>query len=133
MSDVLFARPCSRLEGKKQLFGYLVVTDDKLVHVSPKHMFMKIMLVGFVPYLTLGSIIARRHAEEWAASPPDNSRAYDLDDVAEVKRGRIRMNTKAPNVVTKDGQDHVYGLPYKTLQPVLSRALVQRTATVEPL
>lgn len=133
MATVLFAKPCSRAEGRKQRFGYLIVTDQKVVHVSPKHIYLKILLVGFVPYLLFGQMIARKHAEEWTANPPANSRVIPLDDIVAVKRGRLKLNSKAPAIVGSDGTEHVFGLQYKVVQPALKQALGSRTAQVEPL
>jgi hypothetical protein len=133
MATVLFAKPCARANGKKQLFGYLIVTDEKVMHVSPKNIYLKILLVGFVPYLLFGGSIARKHAEEWTANPPERSRVIPLADVVAVKRGRFKLNGKAPAIVTSDGQESVFGLQYKVVQPALSQALAGRTATIEPI
>jgi hypothetical protein len=133
MATVLFAKPCSRANGKKQLFGYLIVTDETILHVSPKGIYLKILLIGFVPYLLFGQTIARKHAAEWTANPPERSRVIPVGDVVAVKRGRFKLNSKAPAIVTADGQETVFGLQYKVVQPALSQALAGRTVSIEPI
>jgi hypothetical protein len=133
MSAVLAAKPIARLEGKKQLLGYLIITDASIVHVSPKNIYPKIILVGFVPFLVFGGSIARRHAQEWESNPPERSVVIPLDDIAEVRVGQFRLNRKALAVVTNDGKEYIFGTPYKTLQPVLSNALSGRPAKIQPV
>jgi hypothetical protein len=133
MSAVLAARPIARLEGKKQLLGYLVITDANVIHVSPKHIYPKVLLVGFVPFLVFGASVARRHAQEWEGNPPERSLVIPLGDIAEVKPGQFRLNRKALAIVTSDGKEHVFGTPYKTLQPALGNALSGRSAQIQPL
>jgi hypothetical protein len=129
--SVQFAKPCARAEGRKQLLGYVVITDDKVLHVSPKGIYLKILLVGFVPYLLFGGSIAKRHALEWAANPPERTRVIPLDSVVAVKRGQFRMNRKAPTVVSSDGQELTLGMPYKNFQPAIAQALAGRQVSIE--
>jgi hypothetical protein len=134
LSNVLLAKPVSRAAGKKQLFGFLVVTDDTVIHVSPKHQYLKILMIGFLPYLLLGGNKARKNAATWLANPPDNSDVIPLDSITAVKRGRIKLNKKAPAIVTSDGREHVFGMQYKALQPTLASSLTGKPGvTIEPL
>jgi hypothetical protein len=132
MSTVLYAKPGIRLEGKRARWGYVIVTDDKVVHVSPNMIYLKILLVGFVPFLVFGAMIARKHAAEWAENPPANSRVVNFTDGVVIKPGRFRMNSKVLGVVTPDGQEHVFGVPYKKAQQLLAPALAGRQVTVTP-
>jgi hypothetical protein len=132
MSTVLYAKPGIRLEGKRARWGYVIVTDEKVVHVSPNMIYLKILLVGFVPFLVFGAMIARKHAAEWAANPPANSRVVNFTDGVVIKPGRFRMNSKVLGVVTPDGEEHVFGVPYKKAQQLLAPALAGRQVTVTP-
>jgi hypothetical protein len=132
MSTVLYAKPGIRGEGKKGLWGYVIITDEKVVHVSPKAIYPKILLVGFVPFLIFGPVIARKHAAEWAANPPENSRAVPFGDGVVIKPGRFRINSKLLGVVTPDGQEHVFGVPYKKAHALLVPALAGRQVSITP-
>jgi hypothetical protein len=120
------------MEGKKAKWGYVIVTDEGIVHVSPNLIYMKMLLVGFVPFLVGGAMIARKHASEWFANPPANSRAVPFNDGVVIKPGRFRMNNKVLAVVTPDGQEHIFGVPYKKAQSLLGPALAGRQVTVTP-
>jgi hypothetical protein len=130
MATVLYAKPGIRIEGKKALWGYVIVTDEKVVHVSPKRIYLKILLVGFVPFLIFGEVIARKHASEWAAHPPENSSVVPFSDGVVIKPGHFRMSNKLLGVVTPEGQEHVFGVPYKKAQRLLSQALAGRQVTI---
>jgi hypothetical protein len=132
MATVLYAKPGIRADGKKGRWGYIIITDEKVVHVSPKLIYPKILLVGFVPFLIFGAAIARKHAAEWAANPPENSLAVPLVDGVVIKPGRFRINSKLLGVVSPDGQEHVFGMPYKKAQGLLGPALAGRQVTVTP-
>jgi hypothetical protein len=132
MGTVLYAKPGIRVEGKRARWGYVIVTDEKVVHVSPSMIYLKILLVGFVPFLVFGAMTARKHAAEWAANPPENSRVVNFTDGVVIKPGRFRMNAKVLSVVTPDGQEHVFGVPYKKAQQLLGPALAGRQVTVTP-
>lgn len=132
MATVLYAKPGIRMEGKRAKWGYVIITDEKVVHVSPKHIYLKILLVGFVPFLIFGEMIARKHASEWAANPPENSRAVSLGDGAVVQPKRWRMGNKILGVVSPDGQEHVFGVPYKKAQKLLSQPLAGRQVSIAP-
>jgi hypothetical protein len=132
MSTVLYAKPGVRIEGKKPKWGYVIVTDEKVVHVSPKAIYLKILLVGFVPFLIFGEMIARKHAAEWAANPPENSRFVLFGNGAVIKPVRWRMGNKLLGVATPDGQEHVFGVPYKKAQRLLSPALAGRQVSITP-
>jgi hypothetical protein len=132
MSTVLYAKPGIRTEGKKAKWGYVIVTDENVVHVSPKLIYLKILLVGFVPFLIFGEMIARKHAAEWAANPPENSRAVAFGDGVVIKPGRFRMGNKLLGVATPDGQEYVFGVPYKKAQRLLGPALAGRQVSIVP-
>jgi hypothetical protein len=132
MGTVLYAKPGIRLEGKKPRWGYVIVTDEKVLHVSPNMIYLKIIMVGFVPFLIFGEMIARKHAAEWLANPPENSRVVPLSDGVVIKPGRFRVNSKLLGVVTPDGQEHVFGVPYKKAQRLLSPALAGRQVSITP-
>jgi hypothetical protein len=132
MSNVLYAKPGIRIEGKKPRWGYVIVTDQQVLHVSPKMIYLKILLVGFVPFLVFGELIARRHAAAWLASPPENSRVVPFGDGAVIKPVRWRMGNKLLGVTTPDGQEHVFGVPYKKAQRLLSPALAGRRVSIVP-
>jgi hypothetical protein len=132
MATVLYAKPGIRGEGKKARWGYIIITDEKVVHVSPNLIYLKILLVGFVPFLLFGPVIARKHASEWAANPPENSLAVPLADGVVIKPGRFRINSKLLGVVSPDGQEHVFGMPYKKAQGLLAPALAGRQVSVTP-
>jgi hypothetical protein len=133
MGTVLYAKPGIRIEGKKPLWGYVIVTDEKVLHVSPKMIYLKIILVGFVPFLIFGEMIARKHASEWLANPPENSRVVPFGDGVVIKPGRFRVNSKLLGVVTPDGQEHVFGVPYKKAQRLLGPALAGRQVSITPV
>jgi hypothetical protein len=132
MNTALYAKPGIRLEGKKPRWGYVIVTDEKVVHVSPNLIYLKILLVGFVPFLIFGELIARKHAAEWVANPPENSRVVAFGAGAVIKPVRWRMGNKLLGVTTPDGQEHVFGVPYKKAQRLLSPALAGRQVTIAP-
>jgi hypothetical protein len=132
MATVLYAKPGIRLEGRRAKWGYVIVTDEKVVHVSPKGIYFKIILVGFVPFLVFGEMIARKHAAEWTANPPDNAREVSFSDGVVIKPTRFRMGNKILGVVSPDGQEHVFGVPYKKAQALLSPALAGRQVSVTP-
>ncbi|HTW20084.1 MAG TPA: hypothetical protein VME70_07740 [Mycobacteriales bacterium] len=132
MSTVLYAKPGIRVEGKKAKWGYLIVTDEKVVHVSPNMIYLKILLVGFVPFLIFGEMIARKHAAEWAANPPENSRAVSFGNGVSIKPGRFRVNSKLLGVATPDGNEYVFGMPYKKAYGLLSPALTGRQVSIAP-
>jgi hypothetical protein len=77
-------------------------------------------------------MIARKHASEWAATPPENSRVVPFGDGVVIKPGRFRINGKLLGVVTPDGQEHVFGVPYKKAQRLLSKALAGRQVSIAP-
>jgi hypothetical protein len=88
--------------------------------------------VGFVPFLVFGAMIARKHAAEWAANPPENSLVVPLSDGVVIKPGRFRINNKVLGVVSPDGQEHVFGVPYKKAHGLLAPALAGRHVTLTP-
>jgi hypothetical protein len=133
MATVLYAKPGIRIEDKKPRWGYVIITDEKIVHVKPNLIYLKILLSGFVLFLIFGEMIARKHASEWAANPPENSRVVDLSDGVVIKPGHFRINNKLLGVVTPDGQEHVFGVPYKKAQKLLSQALAGRQVTITPV
>jgi hypothetical protein len=126
-STVLYAKPGIRIEGKKARWGYVIVTNETVVHISPKMIYLKILLVGFVPFLVFGAMIARKHA-----NPPENSRVVSFGDGVVIKPARFRMNNKLMAVVTPDGQEHVFGVPYKTAQKLLAPVLAGRQVSISP-
>jgi hypothetical protein len=132
MAIVLYAKPGIRMEGKRAKWGYVIVTDEKVVHVSPRFIYLKILLCGFVPFLIFGELIARKHAAEWTANPPENARVVPLGDGAVVQPKRWRMGNKILGIVTPDGQEHVFGVPYKKAQKLLSPALAARQVSITP-
>jgi hypothetical protein len=132
MANVLYAKPGIRLEGKRAKWGYVIVTDEKVVHVSPNLIYLKILLVGFVPFLIFGEMIARKHAAEWTANPPENSRVVVFGDGVVIKPGHFRMGNKLLGITTPDGQEHVFGVPYKKAQRLLSPALAGRRVSIVP-
>jgi hypothetical protein len=132
MATVLYAKPGIRVDGKKPKWGYVIITDEKVVHVSPKYIYLKILLSGFVLFLIFGQMIARKHAAEWAANPPENSRVASLGDGAAIKPGSFRLSKKVLSVVTPDGQEHIFGVPYKTAKKLLSPALAGRQVSIAP-
>ena len=133
MATVLYAKPGIRVEGKRARWGYVIVTDEKVVHVSPSLIYLKILLMGFVPFLIVGGFIARKHASEWAANPPANSRVVTLQDGVAIKPGHFRMGNKLLGVVTPDGQEYIFGIPYKTARRLLSPVLAGRQVAIEPV
>lgn len=130
MGTVLYAKPGIRREGKRAKWGYVIVTDEKIVHVSPNHIYPKIILSGFVPFLIFGEVIARKHAAEWVANPPANSRVVSLGEGAMIKPNRWRMGNKILAVATPDGQEHVFGVPYKKAQRMLNQPHAGRHVSV---
>jgi hypothetical protein len=132
MDRVLYAKPGIRLEGKKARWGYVIVTDQRVVHVSPKMIYLKILLVGFVPFLIFGEMIARKHAADWVANPPENSLVVAFGDDVVIKPRRFRMGNKLLAVATPDGEEHVFGVPYKKAQQLLGQALAGRRVSISP-
>jgi hypothetical protein len=132
MATVLYAKPGIRMEGKRAKWGYVIVTDEKIVHVSPKHIYPKIIMVGFVPFLIFGELIARKHADEWLANPPENARVVPLGEGAAVQPKRWRMGNNILGVVTPDGHEHVFGVPYKKAQKLLSQPAAGRQPSITP-